>query len=684
LLLLTGIRAGLDPCLVGDTTELSTIMEKVRFSPSGELLAVSGSDGRLRIWETGSNTLKQELIPSSHLAATCTCLEWAPSVPPSQGKQKTKRKKVIEGEVVVMGTGIGSLLFYDITKAQLISHSKDAHSGKVTGVSWSSSSLALYSCGEDGFIVEWDVESCKIVSRWKGGKVGLSAVHVFGNQLLSAGQGITLWDLKTKTSISSFVGHQNPVTQLEVVPESDYFITLAQGERHLKIWSKSSKNSIATLGVSEVPLDFHLSTTEAGFVSVSVVTEKGCLHFFRHKLNGPVKKPMTPSNTIKIVDSMDSTKAVSVLTSFATSDEESAILFAYGSWIKLRFERMDVSTLDNAVVLQRQFLSSKKSKSSKTNEPQTSVVEVPMDVKHLEPGTDGAAAATSEKMGKKRKKGKPSKEESEELPMEERLTNLTIDTPTPGLRENNLAHLLSQGLHSKDVRILHSVLSKNDDEVICNTVRSLPVQLIVPLLKEIRQMLTGKGQSNNCILKWLRNILQVHSSYLMCCPSADDLLGPFMSLLHTRQVLYPKMCQLRGKLQLIKGHIEAKHHQIEPPNEALLVFDDESAGEEDDDDERIMPSESEHSLLSDEEDELGVEDESNSSESEVEVTASESEPEDQEEDLAAALGKTKKPGKGLKNGIDSNHVGKQSKPSKTIKSKIIDESSEPESMDEDG
>ncbi len=79
-----------------------------------------------------------------------------------QGKQKTKRKKVVEGEIVVMGTVVGSVLFYEVTKAALVSQHKEAHAGRVTGLSWSSTTLALFSCGEDGFILEWDPESTKI------------------------------------------------------------------------------------------------------------------------------------------------------------------------------------------------------------------------------------------------------------------------------------------------------------------------------------------------------------------------------------------------------------------------------------------------------------------------------------------------------------------------------------------
>lgn len=60
----------------------------------------------------------------------------------------------------------------------------------------------------------------------------------------------------------------------------------------------------------------------------------------------------------------------------------------------------------------------------------------------------------------------------------------------------------------------------------------------------------------------------------MSCPSGEELLGPFMNLLRSREALYPQMCQLKGKLELIKGNIQAKEFKAEQPNEALLVYHD--------------------------------------------------------------------------------------------------------------
>jgi len=215
--------------------------------------------------------------------------------------------------------------------------------------------------------------------------------------------------------------------------------------------------------------------------------------------------------------------------------------------------------------------------------------------------------------------------------MEERLTNLTIEVPSGSAipSSSKLSMLLSQGLTSKDPQILQSVLSRWDEDVISTTLRSLPVQFIIPLLHEIRRMLGGKAQQNHSLLKWLKNIFQIHSAYLMACPSSEELLGPFLSLLRSRETLYPQMCQLKGKLELIKGNISAKEYKSEEPNEALLVYQDELSDEEREED-TFLPSESEGGLESD--DDLGVDDDEGSSDDDESVVGKSDSDEDESEE----------------------------------------------------
>lgn len=46
------------------------------FSPDGKLFAFINAEGKLKIWDSESNQLKQEYIPNLHLSAPCTCFTW--------------------------------------------------------------------------------------------------------------------------------------------------------------------------------------------------------------------------------------------------------------------------------------------------------------------------------------------------------------------------------------------------------------------------------------------------------------------------------------------------------------------------------------------------------------------------------------------------------------------------------
>lgn len=82
-----------------------------------------------------------------------------------------------------------------------------------------------------------------------------------------------------------------------------------------------------------------------------------------------------------------------------------------------------------------------------------------------------------------------------EVPMEKRLENLQLNKLDNGARVpkmDNVAQLLVQGLHSKDKNIMRSVLSNKDENVIRNTVKRLPMPVIVPLVQELSSLIQGK------------------------------------------------------------------------------------------------------------------------------------------------------------------------------------------------
>lgn len=46
------------------------------FSPDQKLFAIIQSDGKLKIWDVETSTMKQEYVPNLHLSTPCTALKW--------------------------------------------------------------------------------------------------------------------------------------------------------------------------------------------------------------------------------------------------------------------------------------------------------------------------------------------------------------------------------------------------------------------------------------------------------------------------------------------------------------------------------------------------------------------------------------------------------------------------------
>lgn len=130
-----------------------------------------------------------------------------------------------------------------------------------------------------------------------------------------------------------------------------------------------------------------------------------------------------------------------------------------------------------------------------------------------------------------------------------------ITTPP---RTDSLLHLLLQGLHNRDKKILDSVLDRADIELIDKTVCKLPVEGVIPLINELQHYIKGRGMVNQSHAKWLRSVLQHHSSYLMSSAHCDELLGPIVAMLQARTKHYAPLINLKGKLDVMTRQIRAR------------------------------------------------------------------------------------------------------------------------------
>uniref|UniRef100_A0A8C7S2R1 Small-subunit processome Utp12 domain-containing protein n=1 Tax=Oncorhynchus mykiss TaxID=8022 RepID=A0A8C7S2R1_ONCMY len=538
------------------------------FSPkSRQYLASFAQDGRLRIWNTDSKILHQEYVPSAHLSATCTCIVWGPcriaKVCLGDGPRRKKRKSEaghVEdlADLLALGTVAGSIIIYSAVKGALHCTLDGGHNGGVNCVEWHPEDGLLYSGSDDSYIVEWDLQTSKTRCKWKADRASVTSLCVSpdGKLLLSAGQTIKMWDLKTKEVYRKFTGHSTAVTNLRFAttrpPDSNglYFLSGAAHDRLISVWQvqedSNDKNSVVSFTLTDDPqhIDLFTSNSKEEAVRLAVVCKDGQLHLFEHFLNGPCKKPLSPSCTVQMSGLEDIPVPVPLLAAALTADTRS-LLLAYGSYLQPVMERL--------VMLPCLFLFNIHALVFQVKTP---VVNAKSKV--LVPGLPGHQAPVKAALGsEKRKKGTDTKEMS----IEERLGEIDLSREkggvkeTPSLQTDNFAVLLVQGLESKDANILNNVFQTRKDNLIKKTVSRLPIPAVLPLVEELTKRMQGHPYTAVLMVRWLKAVLMQHTSYLSSLPDLVSQLGVLYHMIESRVKMFHKLTKLHGKLYLLMTQV---------------------------------------------------------------------------------------------------------------------------------
>ncbi|XP_007575648.1 WD repeat-containing protein 43 [Poecilia formosa] len=589
------------------------------FSPkSRQYLAVCAQDGRLRVWNTDSKTLHQEYVPSAHLSATCTCVAWGPCRTVKEGPQRKRRKSEAaqveeKADLLAMGTAAGTVLIYSTAKGSLHCTLDGGHSGGVNCVHWHPEDGLLYSGSDDTNIVEWDLQTGKTRSKWKADRAAVTSLCVSpdGKLLLSAGHVIKMWDLETKEVYRKFTGHSTAVTTLRFAttrpPDSNglYFLSGAAHDRLLSVWQVredgKDKNSVVSFTLTDEPqhVDLITSSSKEEAVRLAVVCKDGQLHLFEHFLNGPCKKPLSPSCSVQMSDTKDSPMPIPLLAAALGADPRS-VLLAYGNHLQPVMENAEINTAERHVCLTRDI----KTNLSLSMETTVSKVKTPIvnaKSKVLIPGLPGhkAPVVSAPQGTEKRKKDAGNKEMS----IAEQLGEINLDASSSqkgapkaaaSLQTDNYAVLLMQGLESKDANILNKVFQTRKEVEIKKTVARLPLPAVIPLVEELTTRLQGNPLVACMMVRWLKAVLMHHTSYLASLPDLVTQLGVLYHMIESRVKMFHKLTKLHGKLHLLTTQVAANDSR-NPVSDvdytAKLVYEEESADEEEASGDEALPSE---------------------------------------------------------------------------------------------
>uniref|UniRef100_A0A1Q3EY68 Small-subunit processome Utp12 domain-containing protein n=1 Tax=Culex tarsalis TaxID=7177 RepID=A0A1Q3EY68_CULTA len=564
-----------------------------RFSRDGKLFAFVNSQGKFVTYDVEKSSVAQIYTPNLHLNVPCTCFTWVQLQIQGQSAKKKKRSSSGGGggaagqTMVAFGTSKGGVALYNPATAQIEKSFKGTgHTGAIAGIC--SEGGSLFTAGNDGKVIEWSLADCeqKKVHNLGFEKLTSLAATQQGETILAGSKQLKLWDTTKGKMVRQLVGHTSNIMLVEVVNDLDgaiYALTGSTNDRNVSLWALEGDEKIPAglFSLDDAPESIS-ARMEENTLHLLVVAKSGMAHYFAKDLNKiNASKPVKPTHTFEVAQDTKGTgsKVVSRLPIFAASLEFSAnlpkVLIAYGSELGLKFEQLTEETVkgQKQVVIVR--------------EPSASFQRKEQEELQLKTRTPAVDKATVEFLnpvnaGKKALK-------TVEIPMEDRLENLALtgdggDVKSAGISQKNMAHLLLQGLHSKDAEILRSVFSRNEPELIQRTAERIPAQYISALLGEISTLMQQKTVHVATAVCWLKALIHSHTSQLMAL-GPENLLANFstcLGIIEYRVQHANSLSKLSGRLDLLVNQLDRTERLAKNPEELVnaqaLVYheDDES------------------------------------------------------------------------------------------------------------
>ncbi|XP_059047913.1 WD repeat-containing protein 43 [Achroia grisella] len=598
-------------------------MAVAAFSEDAKYYSYISKDGRLRIWETETNILKQEYTPDLHLSSPPTCLQWitlavSNSLQKGKGGKRNSISQDNETQSIVLGTTSGKILIYSVTQAKVVTVLQSPKQGNanVTALDWQRKS-GLYSCNKSSNLYHWDINEGNVKFKYnvsvdnKNKQANIiSAIKIVphnlstpANYIVTASWQVYLWRLHggQATRLRN-LGHNttsNALLALTTSNGSSWLIEGSQNERLLSFWDvtiteevapqvngdasptkKQRKTSISKLStpmysfiLEDAPrfIDATLTSGDDGSsLQIAAATRSGVVHYYGHMLNGSSVKPIKPSVTIQVT-SCDATPFPLQCCRLGDPD----LLIGYSSGPATIFENVIPDLKSKTQILIRGEKDVKASKSQKKKNETN-------EINKVRSGDTKDVTFVDTMVGASRKRPAPGAKI--EIPMEARLENLALDpkSRSKSAVSQNLTKLLMQGLHSKDKNLIFTVLLQDDPAVASQTVAHLPVEYVHLLLEELAQMASKKTTQCATACTWAAATLRAHAALVVAAhansPANTHLAHLLAHFTHRRSHLC-QLLNLKGRLELTMAQRSARTNQTED-QEAILDYNDTSSDEE--------------------------------------------------------------------------------------------------------
>lgn len=201
----------------------------IAYSPSGEFLALSGSQGELQVWSTSTGALVSEL---ENAGVAPRPLEW------SSDERYLAAGTSLTHQVLVWELATGRLL-----------RRLEGHRGYISSLAFLLGGNVLASASHDHDIRLWDVDSgvCTQVLRGHGDIVWTLDADATGERLASASwdRTVRVWNARDGEQIDALHGHVSSAQSVAFAPDGKHLATTDEGLR-LKLWRLEPRAATAT------------------------------------------------------------------------------------------------------------------------------------------------------------------------------------------------------------------------------------------------------------------------------------------------------------------------------------------------------------------------------------------------------------------------------------------------------
>lgn len=514
-----------------------------------------------------------------------------------KGQKITALEWISHSELAVCLTS-GSVLIYTPSSNSISKELQCPSNAAITDFHYSPITRTAWCADAEGNFYEWDTLSYTLLQSFGLSdmldaveKVSKLSTVMYQNEphLLVGTHNVYLVDVLAKTIVKSFPAHVQPIIAITpVASEPDLFLTAAEGDRFINVYSISRNATKAVLVAPASVAQISLGISGDRLV-VAAITETGTLEIFNNPLSSEQtttqesskKRRKQLASSVHSKHSDASIKYSRPEDEIRNPDDELLAINAvsvtdsvlHTTWT----ENASLSRFDAVPWYSESGFSFSGAtvfrKSKQIFKPTT----------HASSGHDVAApklynegqTVVTEGTAFQTDLVHSDEDDEDDETLAERLEKLSGGSQRHSslgkkkLRKHTagtLTVVLSQALRNNDHSLLETVLANRDPSIVQNTISRLDPSLAIILLDRWAERVTRQQQRFDQMNFWLKWIIIIHGGVLSSMPNLNNKLASLHAVLTKKASTLPRLLELQGRLNMIEQQSSLKKEILNGSN----------------------------------------------------------------------------------------------------------------------